>query len=199
MEAIRGDLKTRELSEVTWKDFEQLFQKYRGVQAGCSCMYYQRTGPTPGKTVEEREENNHNEKRRLVSAGRAHGILAYSSGRAVGWCQFGKSGELPRIDASRNYKNIHPSKPGQPLWRITCFFVDKDFRRSGVAAFTLKAALDAIKRYGGGVVEAYPVTKKNAVNIWFGTENMFREHGFRVVGRLGHSGLLMRLNLRPAL
>lgn len=193
MEAIPGDLTTRELSEDTWKDFEQLFLKYGGVQAGCWCMYYQRAGPTPGKTMKERVENNHYEKRQLVFGGKAHGILAYSSGRAVGWCQFGQAVELPRIDGSRNYKNLRPSRPRKPLWRITCFFVDKGFRRSGVASLTLGSALDAIRRQGGGVVEAYPVTKKNAVNIWFGTETMFREQGFKVIGRLGNSGLLMRL------
>lgn len=189
------NLEARELSEETWKDFEQLFQKYGGVQAGCWCMYYQRSGPTPGKTVEEWERSNRSEKRKLVAADAAHGVLVYHAGRAVGWCQFGPAGELPRIDASRNYRNLHPSGPRGTLWRITCFFVDKEFRRAGVASFALNAALESIRRHGGGTVEAYPVTKRNAVNIWFGTENMFRKHGFRAVGGLGNSGLLMRLKL----
>lgn len=32
----------------------------------------------------------------------------------------------------------------QPDWRITCFFVDKDYRGQGVAALALKGALSEI-------------------------------------------------------
>ena len=113
MERVAEDLQARELAMDTWKDFDALFQKYGGVQAGCWCMYYQRTGPTPGKTFEERMHNNRSEKKRLAATGEAHGILVYSSGKAVGWCQYGPSSELPRIDASRNYRNLHPSPRGK--------------------------------------------------------------------------------------
>jgi len=43
------------------------------------------------------------------------------------------------------------------LWRVTCFVVDPRYRRQGVAGLALRAALDAIRRQGGGIVEAYPV------------------------------------------
>lgn len=195
MEEMPEDLETRELSKDTWKDFERLFGKYGGVQAGCWCMYYQRRGSTPGNSFAEREGNNHREKKLLVESSQAHGVLVYSGGKAIGWCQFGKAEELPRIDSSRNYKRLNPPATVGPLWRITCFFVDKDYRREGVASYALRSALHSIKKYGGGTVEAYPVTKKNAVNIWFGTESMFRDQGFKVVGRLGNSGLLMKRKL----
>lgn len=192
MTELPDDIAARELTADTWKDFEQLFGKYGGVQAGCWCMYYQRTGQTPGGSPAEREENNHRAKELLVKSGSAHGILVYSGGRAIGWCQFGPAGELPRIDGSRNYKALSPASPAGRLWRITCFFVDREYRHCGVARYALAAALDAIGRYGGGTVEAYPVTWNRAVNIWFGTVSMFRELGFSEAGRLGRRGLLMR-------
>jgi GNAT superfamily N-acetyltransferase len=43
-----------------------------------------------------------------------------------------------------------------PDYRLTCFFVDWDYRRKGVAAMALRGALDLIAKAGGGVVEAYP-------------------------------------------
>jgi hypothetical protein len=43
-----------------------------------------------------------------------------------------------------------------PDYRITCFFVDRRYRRKGVAAVALRGALDLIAQSGGGVVEAYP-------------------------------------------
>src|SRR6266436_1992287 len=45
------------------------------------------------------------------------------------------------------------------LWRITCFVVDKNYRKSGVASTALKAALESIGHKGGGLVEAIPVSK----------------------------------------
>jgi len=41
---------------------------------------------------------------------------------------------------------------------IACFFVDKGYRRRGVAAVALHGALDLISQAGGGAVEAYPKT-----------------------------------------
>ena len=43
-----------------------------------------------------------------------------------------------------------------PDYRLTCFFVDKRYRRRGVSALALQGALDLIAEAGGGVVEAYP-------------------------------------------
>ena len=41
--------------------------------------------------------------------------------------------------------------------RVTCLVVDRKHRRMGVAGLALRAALDAIRHKGGGIVEAYPV------------------------------------------
>ena len=43
-----------------------------------------------------------------------------------------------------------------PDWRITCFFVDRDYRGKGMASVALKGALREISRLGGGTVESYP-------------------------------------------
>jgi GNAT superfamily N-acetyltransferase len=40
---------------------------------------------------------------------------------------------------------------------VTCFVVDRQHRRQGVAGVALRAALEAIRKQGGGVVEAYPI------------------------------------------
>jgi hypothetical protein len=43
-----------------------------------------------------------------------------------------------------------------PDWRITCIFVDRDYRKKGLSFFALNGALELIKNSGGGVVESYP-------------------------------------------
>src|SRR5947209_4111100 len=82
------------------------------------------------------------------------------------------------------------------LWRITCFFVDRDHRGRGVAKTALHAALESIKKQGGGIVEAFPVVSKKMAAVpewrWFGTPGMFQKEGFQRDGPLGISGVLMR-------
>lgn len=191
-------LTTRELSLRTLADFEWLAAQ----QGSCWCMHYQRARPVlQGGTAEEHRRVNRRDKANLVRQGRAHAILVYDGDIPVGWCQYGPREELPRIDAGRGYRKVGPTTEGGPLWRITCFFVDRAYRGRGVAKFALKAALESIREQGGGIVEAFPVVSKKMAAVpewrWFGTPEMFRKHGFRVVAPLGTSGVLMRRTIRP--
>ncbi|MGH3321201.1 MAG: hypothetical protein ACRDN9_13680 [Streptosporangiaceae bacterium] len=72
---------------------------------------------------------------------------------AVGWCEYGAPEELPGI-----YHRKEVESAGAPLpdYRLTCFFVDRRYRRKGVAAAALDGALELVAEAGGGVAEAYP-------------------------------------------
>jgi len=87
--------------------------------------------------------------------GKSHAILVYDGKRPVGWCQYGPKEEPPRIDAGRGYRKVEPLKSGKKLWRITCFFVDRECRGKGIAETALTGAIDSIREQGGGIVEAY--------------------------------------------
>ena len=132
----------------------------------------------------------------LLLQGHADGVLVYLDGRAAGWCQFGRRGDLPRVEHGRKYRAIADTLGRRPDWRITCFFVDRPYRRSGVARAALHAALDLIGRRGGGIVEAYPVVRSGAVAMWFGTLGMFEREGFQVVRPFGRSNVLVRRTVR---
>lgn len=188
---------TRELSSATWSDFEALFEKNHGVQAGCWCMFYRRTSPLHSPDESARREQNRRDQRELVHRGASRGILVYEGGRPVGWCQFGRAVEFPRIDAGRKYRRVSPPDARLPTWRITCFFVDRPFRNHGVAETALSQAIEAIRRSGGGTVEAYPATHRRAVAVWFGSVGMFRRQGFHRVSKFGQSNVLMRRIVSP--
>ena len=72
------------------------------------------------------------------------------------------------------------------MWRITCFVVDKQHRRRGAASVALKAALEAIRKKGGGLVEAYPVseTDQGSNYMYCGTVGMFEKAGFKTIASL---------------
>jgi len=191
-------LATREFSSATWRDFEALFGKYGGVQNSCWCMFYHRARPLRGVEGRARGEQNRRDHRRLLTRGEAHGVLVYSEGTPIGWCQFGRSSELPRIDAGRKYRALGEVRDPAPAWRITCFFVDRPHRRRGVSGVALHAALGAIAHHGGGTVEAYPSTDPRAVATWFGSVAMFEREGFRRVAPFGQSNVLVRRTVRAA-
>ena len=189
-------LQARELTPLNWSDFESLFRKYHGVQAGCWCMFYHREGPTGPLGSARRQEANRRDHHDLLLRGHAQGILVYRDERPVGWCQFGRRDDLPRIERGRKYRSMASELGEPPKWRITCFFVDRPVRRAGVAQFALHGALDAIRRRGGGLVEAYPATHGKAVATWFGTVGMFEREGFTTVRAFGLSNVLMRRHVR---
>ena len=113
---------TKELNPATWADFERLFAPGRGWSF-CACMLYQRGCHLDAKRFPDRASalvQNQAEKRALVDAGRAHGILVYDDTDPIGWCQFGPAEELPLPGATRLDRRIPPLGAGV-RWRITCF------------------------------------------------------------------------------
>jgi len=139
---------------------------------------------------------NRKAKETLVRQGRSHAALVYDVRIPVGWCQYGSREELPRIDAGRNYKKLEPVSASKKLRRITCFYVDKEYRGRGVARTALRGALESIRKQGAGIVEAYPVVSKNLSKVaewmWFGSPSMFRRERFKPVAPLGTGYHLMR-------
>src|SRR5438270_1686443 len=121
------------------------------------------------------------------------------SGEPVGWCQYGPREELPRIDNQRIYQGLAP-QGSERLWRITCFAVLKPYRKRGVASAALRAALESIRRQGGGLVEAYPITRwlsrAFGNESTHGTESMFQKSGFKVVAPFGSTRYSSRVLMR---
>jgi len=174
---------SKELSPDTWQDFARLFEKHGGVWGGCYCMYYHTTQGWSRRTARQNEE----EKELLVQAGKSHGILVYDDDteQPVGWCQFGPREELPRIERKRGYKAAGEDS----LWRVTCFFIDKEHRKRGVAREALRAALEVMRREGAKNVEAYPLEtireRYSSSFLWAGTKHLFFQFGFRQTRKLG--------------
>ena len=168
-------------------------EKHNGVWGGCWCVtFHLRPGGSDLIGMTRREY-----KERLVSANRSHAALVYEAAEVVGWCQFGPPAELPGRMGGFGKLGLLP-----PDWRITCFFVDRDRRREGIAEAALAGAVRLIATKGGGTVDAYPVATRgkpySSSFLWGGTESMFAEAGFRPIGNLGTSKMVMRREVRRA-
>jgi GNAT superfamily N-acetyltransferase len=180
--AIIRPVHAKPLDATTWPDFARLVERHNGVWGGCWCMGFHEEGVGRGRTP----EGNRAAKEARVRDGRAHAALVYVGENCVGWCQFGRPDELPRIKHRRAYEKDLDTPPD---WRITCFFVDREHRRSGVAAAALGGALHEIARLGGGRVESSPedVSGRSTSSSFLhnGTLAMFEAQGFERTRRLG--------------
>ncbi len=182
----------RELGAPTWPDFVRIMEKHNGVWGGCWCVSFHL------KPDESKQWSGHHRelKERLVQANQSHAALVYDGTDIVGWCQFGPPAELPGRMAGYGRLDLAP-----PDWRITCFFVDRDRRKEGIAEAGLKGVLHLIAAKGGGTVDGYPIDTRgkpySSSFLWGGTESMFAEAGFRPLGSLGTSKKVMRKLIRP--
>ena len=181
----------RELGRATWPDFVRIMEKHNGVWGGCWCVAYHLKPSESNTTATSRRAH----KEKLVRANRSHAALVYDGADVVGWCQFGPPAELPaRMGGFRKLGKAAPD------WRLTCFFVDRDRRREGIAEAALAGALRIIATKGGGTVDGYPIAtggKPYSSSFLFGgTESMFAEAGFRPLGSLGTSKRVMRRAVR---
>ena len=186
--------RVEELTAATWPAFEALVRKHNGIFGGCWCLWFHEQ---PGTGT---QDGNCAAKKGLVEDGVAHHALVMEGDAAVGWCEYGSPAELPNIYHHREYdaSGIEPTR-----YRITCFFVDRDHRRQGVAELALGGALDAIARAGGGSVEGFPRhdldgRKLSASFLFNGTLHMFERAGFSRVRDLGTLRIIVRREVAPA-
>lgn len=137
------------LEESTWPAFAALVQRNNGIFGGCWCIgFHPEAAEKKGGA-----ELHRNQKLNRVRTGTAHAALVFRGEDCLGWCQFGKPDEVPRIKSRAEYEKTRTNPPD---WRIACCYVGKGHRRQGVAATALAGALDLIAGLGGGRVEGYP-------------------------------------------
>src|SRR4051794_18926964 len=189
-----GELTIRPLAADTWGAFADLVERHNGVWGGCWCTYFHTFTAEKTYTV----EGNRALKEQLVREGRAHAALVLDGDLAVGWCQYGAPEELPNINHRKEYER-GVERP--PDYRLTCFFIDRNYRRQGVAALALQGALDLIAQAGGGVVEAYPQDtggkQITASFLYSVTRSLFEQAGFTYLRPKGKNHCVMSKTIAP--
>lgn len=186
----------RPLTLDTYPAWLELAEKHNGVWGGCYCSYFHADTEATKKSEVDRPTF----KKRMIEEGVAHAALVFDGDQAIAWCEYGSPAELPGIYHRREY-DAGESRPAP--WRITCFFVDRDHRRKGVALEALKGALDLIAHAGGGEVVSFPnivepgkrVSSSFLHNV---TPGMFEEAGFTFERRIGKNKTVMRRIVAPA-
>lgn len=187
-------LDVRPLTPDRWPDLEALFGP-RGAYGGCWCMWFRLTR----REFQERQgEGNREALRSIVGSGEVPGLLAYADGRPVGWCSVEPREAFPSLDRSRILKRVD----GRPVWSIVCFYVARGYRRRGVMAALIRAAVRHAADRGAEIVEGYPVEpRKDRMPdsyAYTGLAEAFRRAGFTEVVRRSETRPIMRYVVRSA-
>ncbi len=164
------------LGPENWDAYADLAQRHNGVWGGCWCTWFHLYPDPP----ERRELGNREFKHRLVERDRTHAAVVFDDDVAVAWAQFGPVAELPNIHHRKEWEKGVGEVPD---YRITCLFVDRRYRRQGMAAVAVRGALALIAAAGGGLVEAYPHDlppgkKTSSSFLYNATRTMYEQLGF---------------------
>ena len=179
-------LKIRQLTPDLWPALEDLFGE-RGACNGCWCMYW-RIGSAYRKRA---HAENKDDFRAAVEQGPPPGLIAFEGDLAVGWCQLTPRQTLPWLDKS--WVRIDDAK----VWSISCFYVRKGFRRRGITAAMIKAAVRAAKAAGAEAVEAYPLDRSlSPSSTSTGVVSTFKRAGFKAVAHRTPARPIMRIELK---
>ena len=176
------------LTPERFRDLEALFGP-RGACGGCWCMAWR---VAPKLWQQEKGVRNKAALRRLVRAGPPPGVLAYDGDTAIAWCAVAPRTSYGYLARSRVLAPVDD----EPVWSISCLFVDKAYRRMGVSVAIIKAARQLARQLGASAVEAYPVAPRKAVMpdvfAWTGFVPAFRRAGFKEVARRSAGRPIMR-------
>jgi GNAT superfamily N-acetyltransferase len=112
--------------------------------------------------------------------------------------------EIKPLDASTwdAFARLVEKHNGCGFGGITCIFVDRDYRRRGVAGVALRGALELIAKAGGGVVEGYPHDlqqgeKMRSQFLYNSTRSLYEQTGFSYDRPKGKKNCVMRTTVAP--
>ncbi len=184
----KSKLTFRPATKSEWKSLVELFGE-RGACAGCWCMFWRlkRSEYTAGQG-----ESNKKRLKKLIDSGAVPGILAFDGDRAIGWCSVAPRQDYPGLERARTLQPLDEL----PVWSIVCLFVDKEYRRQGVAVKLIDAAAKFVKKSGGRMVEGYPVIARKGLMpdafAFTGLPSAFEQAGFEIVKRPTPSRAIVR-------
>lgn len=190
--SVAPQLKFLPVTKERWSDFETLFGE-RGACGGCWCMLWRLKR---SEFEQQKGEKNKQAMKAIVESGEIPGILAYSQGQAVAWCSLAPRERFPALVRSRILKKIDD----EPVWSLSCFFVEKNHREQGLSVQMAKAAIDHVAKQGGKIVEAYPVEPKKdrapPAFVWTGLASGFKKAGFVECARRSETRPIMRFYIK---
>jgi len=172
-----------------WPDLATLFGP-QGAYSGCWCTFWRL--PNAELNASTPDERRHTLKT-LAESGPV-GLLAYHDGEPVGWCAVAPRTQFRRLPRTKEIApKLGEDDPG--IWSVTCFYIRRDRRRTGVASALLDAAVGYAADLGATVVEGYPAPEGTTASarLSTGTVGLFASAGFAAVPGGGKRTVMRRV------
>jgi GNAT superfamily N-acetyltransferase len=168
-------LTVRPLTPDVWPALDDLFGKL-GACGGCWCMYW-RIGAAYRKRPRAKNKAAF---KAIVKHGPPPGLLAFEGDVPVGWCQLTPRDDLPWLDREWRLRRVDDTA----VWSISCLYVRKGYRRKGVTAALIEAAVKAARRAKAPALEAYPLdADKTPSASGTGFATTYARAGFKIIAR----------------
>lgn len=179
-------------------DLVALFGDERGAYGGCWCLYWRFDGTQKAFWGQDRSARKAAFETVVHESTPPPGLLAYDAvSRPVGWVAVGPRDLYPRFNAQKA-SQLPDGSETAGLWSITCFYIDKSARRSGLMRRLIRAAVAFAGEHGAQAIDAAPLDvsrKLVAGEGYVGIASAFRAEGFEVVARQSTAKPLMRRRL----
>lgn len=199
-----SDLVVVPANEATWEDLQAVFGE-RGDPSRCQCQRFKLGNAdwTPVPVAERAATMRDETCSGNASASTTTGLLAYLDGEPVGWCAVEPRTAYPRLLDSRSpvvWKGRTEDRADGSVWAVTCFVTRVGFRRRGVMAGLVLAAVPYARSRGARALEGYPMDAPNGKDItwgelFVGARSAFEDAGFVEVSRPTLRRSVMRLEL----
>ena len=113
----------------------------------------------------------------------------------MGWAALAPREVYPRLEHARV---LYPVDDTQ-VWSITCFYIDKHYRKQGLTLALLEAVKGMANAKGAKVLEGYPIEPQNGqmrdAYAYVGVGSTFRNARFIEVARRSPTRPIMRFDL----
>jgi len=190
-----GEVTVEPLAPDRLDDFLDLFDNRAFADnpswRACYCFNFRFAGDDAA-AAERTGAENRRDMSDAIAGGRAHGLLAYAGGRAVGWCSASPKAEMVQL-MKRDWMPPESERVGI----VGCLVIAPQYRRHGVARALVAAAGDYLGGIGCTVVEAYPIKEMGSdAHGFYGPLEVYRELGFETYRDLPQR-LVVRKSLRP--
>lgn len=188
-------------NDASWEDIQTVLA---GDPAKCQCQRlkigrYEWTEPTREERARELLEQAGCDD---PDATTTCGLVAYLGSEPVGWCAVEPRSHYRAMLTSRSpvaWAGRTEDKEDDTVWAVTCFVTRKGYRRRGVSAALVAAAVEHARNGGARAIEGYPmVTEPGKVIIWdelfVGSRDSFADAGFVEVSHPTKRRFVMRID-----
>ena len=173
-----------------WPVFEPFFAAQSETN-NCWCMWWR----VPSQEIVARNRDALRAAfRQRVEDGPAPGLMALDGETPVGWVQVTPRADVPRFNRGRMSKPEGPVDP-ERVWALSCFFVSRSARRSGLMTRLATAACSHAAGQGAEAVDAAALKPRpdlQRCDGFVGLVPALERAGFRSVEERSAVRVLMR-------